>query len=94
MTGRPAPSPIGLIVNPIAGMGGRVALKGTDGVATVAKARALGAEPLAQQRAIRALKKLRASAPDAGIVTIPGAMGSEAASAAEFGPKRADIEGW
>ena len=78
MTGRPAPSPIGLIVNPIAGMGGRVALKGTDGVATVAKARALGAEPLAQQRAIRALKKLRASAPDAANSTAHATIDADA----------------
>src|SRR2546425_9941021 len=40
---------IGLVVDPIAGMGGRVGLKGTDGV--VDEARAQGAEPLAGPRA-------------------------------------------
>ena len=41
-------SRIGLIVNPIAGMGGRVGLKGTDHV--VDQARAAGAEPVAPGR--------------------------------------------
>ncbi|MFW9934143.1 MAG: ATP-NAD kinase family protein [Candidatus Thorarchaeota archaeon] len=45
---------IGFLVNPIAGMGGRVGLKGTDGVAE--KARQLGARPVAQDRAKQFLK--------------------------------------
>jgi predicted polyphosphate/ATP-dependent NAD kinase len=40
---------IGFLVNPIAGMGGRVGLKGTDGV--VDAARKLGATPVASQKA-------------------------------------------
>ena len=70
---------LGVIVNPIAGMGGRVGLKGTDGAATLARARALGAEPLAESRAIRALRRLG----DAGaILAAPGAMGETALRAA------------
>jgi predicted polyphosphate/ATP-dependent NAD kinase len=87
MTDRTAsPSLIGLIVNPIAGMGGRVALKGTDGADILAKARIMGAEPLAPQRAIRALTRLRASAPSAQLLTGLGPMGGEAASAVGFTP--------
>ncbi|MFC6768318.1 N-acetylglucosamine-1-phosphate uridyltransferase, partial [Natrinema soli] len=40
---------IGVVVNPIAGMGGRVGLKGTDG--NVEEARRRGAEPRAPDRA-------------------------------------------
>lgn len=44
------------MVNPIAGMGGRVGLKGTDGV--VDKARELGAQPVAPKKAADVLNEL------------------------------------
>lgn len=49
---------LGLVVNPAAGLGGSVALKGSDGAETAAKARALGAEPKAPKRAAQALAEL------------------------------------
>ncbi len=69
---------IGLIINPIAGMGGRVGLKGTDGLAD--KARALGALPLAPDKAARALALLTGDA-DICILAPPGVMGADAAMA-------------
>ncbi len=48
---------IGFIVNPIAGMGGRVGLKGTDNEA-YKKALKLGAKPVAPQRAKRFINEL------------------------------------
>lgn len=69
---------IGLIINPIAGMGGRVGLKGTDGLAE--QARALGALPLAPDKAARALAVLAGDG-DVCILAPPGAMGANLANA-------------
>jgi len=75
---------LGFIVNPIAGMGGRVGLKGTDGVLREAIAR--GAEPVAPKRAIEFLQKLKESRaePDIEILTCPGIMGEKEANATSF----------
>ncbi|HXQ40248.1 MAG TPA: ATP-NAD kinase family protein [Candidatus Udaeobacter sp.] len=73
---------IGLIVNPIAGMGGSVALKGTDGAEALAHAQALGAEPKAEARTARALRKLAGAASFAELVTVAGVMGEAVAEAA------------
>jgi len=48
-------SKIGFIVNPIAGMGGKVGLKGTDGV--LKQAVKLGAKPISPNKAIDAIKE-------------------------------------
>jgi len=67
---------VGFLVNPIAGMGGRVGLHGTDGVAADA-ARRLGAPVVAGQRARRALDRLRGNGAAIRMVTVEGAMGGD-----------------
>ena len=74
---------LGFVVNPIAGMGGRVGLKGTDG--KVQEARRRGAEPRAPDRARRALEALREqSEGDVDLVTWGGSMGADVARAVGF----------
>ena len=77
---------IGLVVNPIAGMGGRVGLKGTDG--KVVEARSRGAEPRAPDRAEAALSALAEviDPADVELVTVGGDMGAAPAGAAGFSP--------
>jgi predicted polyphosphate/ATP-dependent NAD kinase len=68
---------IGLIVNPVAGIGGRVGLKGSDGKETQRRAFELGAEPESRHKAEAALKTMLALMGDEGveIVTWRGEMG-------------------
>ncbi|SFG20599.1 ATP-NAD kinase family protein [Neptunomonas qingdaonensis] len=75
---------LGLLINPLAGLGGSVALKGSDGADTASKALALGAEPKAQLRTLAALSVLKDLAVD--IVTYPAEMGEDAACFAGFKP--------
>lgn len=67
---------IGLVVNPIAGMGGRVGLKGTDGAGTVAMALERGAVPQSGLRTRRALQRLASRAPDACLTVAAGDLGA------------------
>jgi predicted polyphosphate/ATP-dependent NAD kinase len=78
---------LGLIVNPIAGMGGRVGLKGTDGPEMLRKAIELGAKPWAEDRAVEALKALLPIKNSLIIYTYPHKMGENAAKRAGFNPK-------
>jgi predicted polyphosphate/ATP-dependent NAD kinase len=74
---------IGFLVNPIAGMGGRVGLKGTDNV--LDKAVKLGARPVARQRAEDMLAEftaLSSNSHDIIWVTCGGDMGSNELKAA------------
>ncbi len=67
----------GLIVNPIAGLGGSVGLKGTDGPDTVAEALRRGATALAGQRTRAAMARLAQRAPAARVTVAPGALGAD-----------------
>jgi predicted polyphosphate/ATP-dependent NAD kinase len=74
---------LGFIVNPIAGMGGKVGLKGTDGVLKEAIAR--GAKPVAPQRATEFMQKLKRNLDEKiEVLTCTGIMGAEEARAASF----------
>ncbi|MEE1672936.1 ATP-NAD kinase family protein [Agarivorans aestuarii] len=64
---------LGLIVNPIAGVGGSVALKGSDGVSEKALAR--GAEKKANLRAEQALRALSDIKQEFVVYTASGEMG-------------------
>lgn len=66
---------LGLIINPLAGLGGSVGLKGSDGVAE--QALALGAEPRAAMRTRIALECLLPLAARLEFVTFAGAMGAD-----------------
>jgi len=79
---------IGFLINPIAGMGGRVGLKGSDGVVQLAIER--GARPSSGLRAGEMLRLLRArledhpAPPDFVWLTCAGEMGDDALRVAGF----------
>jgi predicted polyphosphate/ATP-dependent NAD kinase len=78
---------LGLLVNPIAGMGGRVGLKGTDGAGVVKEAILLGASPESPQRASDALKELARIKNEIELFTYPKEMGEDEAKSSSFAPK-------
>jgi predicted polyphosphate/ATP-dependent NAD kinase len=76
---------LGLIVNPIAGMGGSVGLHGTDGD-TYVRAEKLGAKPISNKRAARAIRKLSSHRQDFRLWVGAGDMGERVARKAGFSP--------
>jgi predicted polyphosphate/ATP-dependent NAD kinase len=66
---------IGFLINPIAGMGGAVGLKGTDGMAAAARAR--GAKPQAAVRARACLHLLSSAKESIHFITASGQMGED-----------------
>ena len=78
---------LGLIVNPIAGMGGRVGLKGSDGSETLRRAKELGATETSPARASEALKHIVSIKDQVELFTYPGEMGEDEARSVGFEPK-------
>lgn len=76
---------IGFIVNPIAGMGGAVGLKGTDGRVILKKAMMLGAKPVAPARAATFLSELKPLKESIRLVVGAGKMGEDEARELGFG---------
>lgn len=78
---------LGLIVNPMAGLGGAIALKGSDALTSLSQAKALGATPKATERTVQALEGLTCLKSDIQIITYPAEMGEDAVIQAGFPPQ-------
>jgi len=77
---------IGLIINPVAGLGGRVGLKGSDGADIQQRALAMGAKPEASRRAGQTLQQLVPLQAQFELVTYSGEMGETTALEIGFSP--------
>lgn len=68
---------IGFLVNPVAGMGGSVGLKGTDGKEVQAEAVRRGAVRVSPGRAVTALRSLKTQGMKLDVLSCTGSMGKE-----------------
>lgn len=75
---------LGLVVNPYSGIGGALALKGSDGEAIRSQALAAGAELQAEKKMARALQKLVPQQAKIHIYTAAGSMGEDVARSLGF----------
>jgi predicted polyphosphate/ATP-dependent NAD kinase len=80
------PKRLGLLINPVAGIGGRVGLKGSDGAEIQREAYLLGAEPEAGKRAALALQALQPWRDSFELLTAPQEMGEMVACQYGFKP--------
>ncbi len=78
---------VGFIVNPVAGMGGAVGLKGTDGKAILTQAIALGAKPISTRRAETFLNQLIPVKENLKLIVGAGDMGQIQAEKCGFSYK-------
>jgi len=70
---------LGFLVNPIAGMGGAVGLKGTDGRKTLRDAVRKGAKPVSLERGLRFLEEVQRRSQGIELLVAPGSMGASIA---------------
>lgn len=75
------PFKLGIIVNPFAGIGGALALKGSDGADVRNKALSMGAEKQANQKMTRALRALNELEHPLHVFTASGEMGASVCDA-------------
>ena len=83
---------VGLLLNPIAGMGGRVGLKGTDGVVDEAIKR--GATPIAPGRAkefLQTLESLHMDASKLQLIVCPEQMGGDVIQSVDISHEVVDL---
>ncbi|MSU46887.1 MAG: ATP-NAD kinase [Lacunisphaera sp.] len=78
---------LGVIVNPVAGIGGRVGLKGSDGKEILQRAIALGAKSESPNRATEALKAVAQINDEVEVLTYPDEMGENECRAAGIEPR-------
>jgi predicted polyphosphate/ATP-dependent NAD kinase len=71
---------VGFLVNPIAGMGGAVGLKGTDGRKTLREAMERGAKSVSPERGLRFLEEVQRRDKRIEFLIAPGSMGVNIAS--------------
>src|SRR5207245_3548705 len=76
---------VGFLINPIAGMGGAVALKGTDGRKTLRKALRKGAKPVSLDRGLRFLAEIQREGKGIEFLIAPGKMGENIADQLKLG---------
>ncbi len=78
---------LGLIVNPVAGIGGRAGFKGSDGGAAVEQALARGYSSPAPERAATTLSELRSIRDEFVLLVAPSGMGETVAKGCGFEPE-------
>ena len=71
---------VGFLINPIAGMGGAVGLKGTDGTKILQEAIRKGAKSVSPERGLRYLEEVQRKDRDIEFIIAPGKMGESIAS--------------
>lgn len=78
---------VGLLVNPVAGVGGPAGLAGSDGAAVQREALRRGSRARAADRAVEALRVLAAARPGTEVLTAAGALGEDAVRATGLYPR-------